>query len=200
MWRKFLTTLTGDGRVARALANISGALAVAAAASTVFYGISDWLTPAILQLILASLSVLLSIGTSAYIYARLYRKLTNRYFTVSGSRISYRGRLKYAIRLSHIDGSYFTSLVWIKVSRVLILSMIGLFLFSIYMTDPHYHLSYFTLLKLKIYTHALLDSFALLALLTLVCAILMNLHEIHVISRGVSRLRIAAYYRRRKRR
>lgn len=199
MWKKLLSALSGNGRIAQAVANISAVLTLAGIAIAIVYSLQDWITATTLQLVFAGLSVFLSFGTITYIYARIYRKLTTRYFSVSGHRVSYSGRLKYAIRLAYIDSNYFISLIWIKASRTLIMAMAAACLFSIYISDPHVHRASFSVFGQVIYTHALLDSASLLAIATLIVAILMNLHEINVISRGVSRLRINAYWRPRKR-
>jgi hypothetical protein len=199
MWgRRLLAAISSNGRVAQAMANISGLLTLIGIAIAFVYSIRDWLTSTTLQLLFAGISVILSFGAMTYIYGRLYRKISNRYFKISGSRISYSGRLKYSIKLAFIDSNYFVSLIWIKMSRVLIMAMTALFLFLIYITDPHIHRASFTVFGQVIYSHALLDSATLLAFVTLICAILMNLHEINVIARGVSRLRIGAYWRPRK--
>jgi hypothetical protein len=198
VWNRLLSALTG--KVAQAVANLSGALALVSIAIVAIYSIQDWITAVFLQLMFSILSVILSAGTIFYIYKRIYRKISNRDFQITGARVSYRKRLIYAIRLGYIEDNYFMSMIWIKLTRVIIMAIVGSFLSVSYISNPHVHKASFVIFGQTIYTHAILDSVMLLSIAALLAAVLMNLHEINVIAHGVSRLRIRDYWRSRRRR
>ncbi len=139
-----------------------------------------------IQIAFAISIISLSMTLIVFLYTRIYGRYSTKNQRLLRHGLSYRWRILFASQLCCKDDSYFISLTWMKMSRVLhSLIAIALLLF-IYIIDPHQHLSILNIFGFELSAHLLLDTSVFMSIGTLLAFIIFTVTEINIISRVVA--------------
>jgi len=183
-----ITRFFGQSLSIKAIVNIIAIITAFWAGTSLINSLDENILSVLIHLFVSLFSITICFFVIYNLYEKIYGRVTSEVRIFRHPMYSYRLALIKAIRLSVIDDSYLTSILFIKLMRILYCLVFSSILFINYHMNNHSHKFVIHILEFEIVPHSLLDSTSLLAIVLMIIFAIWQMIEVSLIARGTARL------------